>query len=41
MDSEDLLKQKHFFIDFETNKKGDIFLIGVEVDEIYTCYFHA
>ncbi len=32
------MNKKKFYIDFETNKKGNFFLIGLAVDNIYTCY---
>ncbi len=38
MDRNEFLNKKLFFLDFETNKKEDFFLFGLEIENIYTCY---
>ena len=38
MDRNEFLNKKLFFLDFETNKKEDFFLVGLEIEDIYTCY---
>ena len=38
MDRNKFLNKKLFFLDFETNKKEDFFIVGLEIDNIYTCY---
>ena len=34
----DILKRDLYFLDFESNKAGDLFLLGLEHDKKYTCY---
>ena len=38
IDYEDILKKNIYYLDFESNKKGDLFLLGVEVKRNFTCY---
>ena len=33
----DILKRDLYFLDFESNKAGDLFLLGLEHDKKYTC----
>ena len=34
----DILKRDLYFLDFRSNKAGDLFLLGLEHDKKYTCY---
>jgi hypothetical protein len=38
IDYKDVLNKNYYFLDFESNKKEEMFLLGVEIEQNFTCY---
>ena len=34
----DILNRNFYYLDFESNKNGDLFLLGLEHNKCFTCY---